>query len=54
MVESYMVLTSRYCWKGLTRKQMLFKVEVLREIYIPYEVFREVEIRKVEYRKIKM
>lgn len=52
MVKSYLILTSRYKWSGLTHKEMINKVNVLKEIRIPYEVYVEVEIRKVERLKI--
>jgi len=54
MEKSYLVLTSRYNWKGLTHKEMLNKVSVLKELRIPYEVYLEVEIKKVEHIKVKI
>lgn len=50
----YLVLTSRYLFRGLTYAEMKRKVECFKEICIPYEVYQEVEIVKVEYRKIKI
>lgn len=54
MQTKYMVLTSRYVFRDLTYKEMVRKVECLKEIFIPYEVFEEVEIVKVGFRKIKI
>ena len=54
MEKIYLVLTSRYNWKGLTHKEMLNKVSVLKELRIPYEVYLEVEIKKVEHIKVKI
>lgn len=54
MEIKYLVLTSRYVFAGLDRKQMINKISALKELNIAYEVYQEVEIKKVELRKIKI
>lgn len=54
MEIKYLVLTSRYVFAGLDRKQMISKISALKELNIAYEVYQEVEIKKVELRKIKI
>ena len=54
MAIRYMVLTQRYIFKDLTKEQMIRKVSVYRDLCIPYEVYKCVEIIKVDFIKLKI
>ena len=53
MNNLYMVATSRQRWCGLTEQQMKRKVECLKELCIPYEVYLECVIKKIAYYRVK-
>lgn len=50
----YRVLTSRDNYSGLTKYEMLAKVEFLKELKVPYEVILECGTKSREYQEIRI